>query len=95
MPLDSVTTQTTQVIIDAMEYLNKYGWCQDMAQLGGQMCLWGALRDAAGVRRPDLLNAACRRVALANDILDDNLPAWNDVPGRTKRQVIEALEKAL
>lgn len=95
MPLDGTTNPTTQVIVDAIDYLDRYGWCQDMPQHGARMCLWGALRNAAGADHPDLLKSALWRVATASDMGEIGVPAWNDAPGRTKQQVIAALQKAL
>ena len=95
MPLDSTHSPTTEVIAKAIDYFKDHGWCQGMAVYGGNRCLWGALRDAVRWGSPDMLKIVCRRVAVANDMPGEDIAAWNDAAGRTKQQVIEALENAL
>ncbi len=94
MPFDTTLDPTTDVILGAIDYLEKYGW-----RKGGKRgpdeegCVLQAMCAAAAHRAPDLLTRAVRRVERANGIIC--LPFWNDAQGRTKEQVLEALRNSL
>ena len=95
MPLDGTTFPTTEVIFGAIERLERWGWCQGRTINGTERCVFGAIRTAASGNEK-LMKAALWRVADANpEITPVGIAYWNDEPGRTKDQVIEALRRAL
>lgn len=72
------------------QLLREKGWCQGVGtDAQGQMCIMGCLLKASG-------HDAIQAVKLANKLrssLDHlSLVRWNDAPGRTKEEVIAALE---
>ncbi|SRR5216683_1820189 len=95
MPFDTTLDPTTDIILGAIDYLEQYRWCQYAAVRGNQRCVWGALREVAGESNRGMLDAACRRVEQMNNIPSFDLQDWNDVRGRTKDQVLDALRNSL
>jgi hypothetical protein len=80
-------TQIAEVIENAAEYLKEYGWRQLKAGVHGESrCLVGALSSAAGTYalHMDARKAVESHLWLAAAV-------WNDMPGRTKEEVIDAL----
>jgi hypothetical protein len=105
MPFDSTPEQTLdyagQLLLDAADILRRNGWVQKT--LGNRRtgyCLIGALRVAQcgtvfvpkGAAAEAGLGAALSRLHTATKCYD--AAAWNDEKGRTKDQVIAALEYA-
>ena len=101
MPLDGTTTPTTEIILGAIERLERYGWCQGHTMNGDERCVYGAIKNAVWHQffgqflDEGLVRATMRRVERANGIPDEGIAFWNDEPGRTKEGVIEALYRAL
>jgi hypothetical protein len=95
MPLDGTTTPTTEIILGAIERLERHGWCQGRSIHGAERCVFGAIRGAAWSFGGDWSGATCRRFERANGITQDEIAYWNDEPERTKEEVIEALRRAL
>ena len=93
MPFDSTLDPTTEVILGAIDYLERCGWTKGAAIVGSQRCIWGALREAA-MPNCRFVGAASDRIKRANGITVD-LPFWNDAQERTKEQVLEALRNSL
>lgn len=80
----------------------KKGWCQDSAYGANEkVCAWAGIR--ASVRdcpdfltlpeEDDLIEGAIKTFEQANRIT--NIIKWNDTPGRTQDEVIQAYEKAI
>lgn len=87
-------TEASRILRAAAAHLNLYGWCQNQLKDGLSACLVGAVYAAVGDMMPsDEIQAELnRRVRLS--IGRENIGAWNDVPGRTKEEVIDALNRA-
>ncbi len=95
MPLDGTATPTTEVILGAIERLERHGWCQGKSIHGAERCVFGAIRGAAWSFGGDWCWMTMRRVEAANGIPFETIAYWNDEPGRTKEEVVDALRKAL
>lgn len=87
------------IIKRAVEILNNEGWIQ--GSYGGHKtgyCLIGALHTAAYDIDSNLYDGAYGKVAhfltIDNNVTKQTLPRWNDAKGRTKEEVIAALEGA-
>ncbi len=85
------------VLRDAANLLRERGWAQGTYYRGGGYCLLGAIRMArfGGLIISDHDDLLYRSVmdAVGSRIHRD-IPDWNDVPGRTKEEVILLLETA-
>ena len=87
-----------QVLRRAAESLRRNGWLQgDEGRPGRPRCPLGALSGAS--RTKDELIAGAKMFTSALGLewthaLGLNIAAWNDVPGRTAEEVIEAMERA-
>lgn len=80
-----------EVLLEAAEYLELYGWIQgEMGAFGGPCCIVGATVsvDPLGEARAEAQLAVRRYLSV------DSLPLWNDAPGRTAAEVIAALRGA-
>jgi hypothetical protein len=83
-----VLDQVSLNLLAAAEYIEKHGWCQKRASNSlGQVCLFGALNRVTN----NLSNSEYDRVY---KVLNDQPINWNDEPGRTKEEVVNALRKA-
>lgn len=92
-----------QHLLNAAQYIRDHGWCQLTSKNDkGEVCLEGAISQgvlqAQGVKKynkqtSDLFCAADRKV---RRYLQLTYPShyWNDQNGRTKEEVIAALEGA-
>lgn len=80
-----------QVLLDAAESIEKYGWCQGRGGVnGGPRCALGALVHAANNERSLYAGAL---LGLTR-IIGSGVVYWNDAPERTKAEVIAALRAA-
>ncbi|SRR5216684_3287307 len=93
MPFDTTLDPTTDVILGAIDHLQRYGWIKGYSRLGIARCIKGALLEKTGANNR-LFDAAIRRVKKANGIEID-LAFWNDAQDRTKEQVIDAMRNSL
>jgi len=95
MPFDSTPDPTTDIILGAIEYLERHGWCQGAVAQGDNVCIVGAVRAVGGSHNP-AYGPAMWRISRAIDNLGPaGVIAWNDAAGRTKEEVIEVLYKSL
>ncbi len=70
------------------------GWCQYQGDDGlGNVCASTALNRATN--RNQSFSTDHARFALVSAIEWENIPAWNDHPGRTKAEVLEAFDRAI
>jgi hypothetical protein len=95
-----------EIFEKAAEILEQRGWCQNsMENAAGALCYSGALRVAAMgslTAKPwnDTLNQVSlrqwyefnRAYCWAENVLNDSIPEWNDVPGRTMEEVIDHMK---
>lgn len=93
--------QWRQDLLHAAEFLEIYGWCQGrMGDLSGRVCAYGAIKEASGSDyfREPLYKFATHLGLLyrAGDIrsMAGEVARWNDVPTRTKQEVLNALREA-
>jgi len=92
--------EVSQHILRAVDYIIQHGWCQnELASNDGRVCLQGALIETdpnnsviAPQRTIAFLDANRRiRRAIGNGLYSHD---WNDVPIRTKEDVIAKLREA-
>ncbi len=79
-----------QALLDAASLIEQRGWCQGTAERDGALCMLRAI----GIAAPsvDILVAADKAlVKLLNTRFGQ---VWNDVPGRTKEEVVAMLRRA-
>lgn len=89
-PQEQHLTKQQQILLDAAQYIRVHGWCQGYLKDGtGGVCVLGAITTVH--KDPYLMGASIEKL----EAYIHSWPAkWNDVPGRTKEQVIQALEEA-
>jgi hypothetical protein len=82
----------TEVLLGAADYIEQHGWCQGMGRNGEAVCVAVALKIVAGYRI-FIAEEAGRRLArsLGIGLYRYSIPCWNDEPGRTQVEVVEAL----
>ena len=96
-----------QGVLREAEVLVAEGWCSGadardgagaaVAALDPAATCWslpGALAVVAGMPGVDLDSLAVALTGLASVISEDSLSEWNDRPGRTQAQTLEALSAA-
>ena len=91
---------TSEVMRRAKEVLSEEGWQQGAYSADwhrGPFCVYGALIEACGAwQRQHVITV---HTQVLTDVLYVNwgigcIEGWNDVPGRTFDQVIDALDRA-
>lgn len=83
----------SEILLAAADDLRTNGWCQHAERDGRSHCAVGAIRELRGSwNEPDHARAAedYLRRAIGGGRIDE----WNDTPGRTADEVIEALHAA-
>ena len=90
-----------KVLLEAADYIEWHGWCQHVvSNAKGEVCAMGAIAECLSRRGNGSSFAARERVwGYLSKYLNGSLPAlaleiWNDMPGRTKEQVVAALRGA-
>jgi hypothetical protein len=103
MPFDNlpveVSNPTAEAIARAIELLETKGWRQNVREdADGQRCLIGALagNDARAWPALEVIRAVHRVLPLPFQRGPSSwtLIGWNDVPGRTKHDVLRLLRRA-
>jgi hypothetical protein len=90
--------QTIQDLTDAVEYLETHGWAQGYDFDGkGNVCAFGAIRGVTGDDNAQFVSEQTRdRCSNAGRafyrIMGQDIVTWNDMQGRTKFEVIRALQ---
>jgi hypothetical protein len=90
--------QTIQDLENAVEYLITHGWAQGYDFDGkGNVCAFGAIRGVTGDDNPQFVSEQTRdRCSNAGRafyrFMGQDIVTWNDMEGRTKHEVIRALE---
>jgi hypothetical protein len=85
-----------QILINAADKIEKYGWIQGSLVTNRGVCVLGAL-GGWGMAEGYECDANRKLLAHINLSSPDNpwsLAAWNDEPGRTKAEVLTALREA-
>ena len=92
MPFDSLPSvkrldRIDESILEAARYLQEHGWIQGRARdRMGRTCLYGALEFI------DLYSSTMALGRIGKYLGVINPVHWNDVKGRTKDEVIDALQ---
>lgn len=84
-----------QHCLEAAEYIREHGWCQGKwGDAWGRVCIMGALHKVLpeGEQFREYYNPAVNH--LTQMLLGTCPVAFNDVPWRTKEEVIALLERA-
>jgi hypothetical protein len=93
-PQPTNTQTTSSVCLQAAEILREKGWVQDVMHSDQGYCMVGAIEAAARGShhfRFAVQDAVNRHLGRHKS---DALSVWNDMPGRTREEVIAALEAA-
>ncbi len=98
-------TEHGKIYLEAANLLEKKGWCQRMATLGGKVCMGEALYKATF--STELSSSEHHLTAdppkrekwksvnnALSKFIGRDVVGWNDTPGRTKAEVIEKLREA-
>jgi hypothetical protein len=84
---------TIAALLAGRLYLEEFGWQQDnYGGLDGPACAIGTFYYGAHVDGEPMFDACSTLVEV---IHANAIPAWNDAPGRTKRQVLNAFGRAV
>lgn len=84
-----------EILRAAAERIRTGGWCQGrLGDCDGPVCALGAIKVAMGGHPLGALGDTGRAAlkAVNETVGADSLVLWNDAPGRTAEQVIEAFE---
>lgn len=83
------------VLDDAADYIEANGWCQKhLESPTGEVCASGAIRAVEpGAAWGDGYDALALFLGLDNWLVS-SIPRWNDAPGRTEQEVLDAFRAA-
>jgi hypothetical protein len=93
MPFDSLPIirrldKIDRSILEAARYIQEFGWIQrESRDLKGQVCIYGALSEFGNMY---LVHTAMERIQKYIGV--KNIVNWNDGKGRTKEEVVDALQ---
>lgn len=99
-PALDLTLTPQDVCALAADLLEEHGWCQGMARsANGKHCISGGLFEVTHSSLSDLSRGCCRMYEEALQLVQMtisriNIPEWNDRPGRTKEEAVDALRRA-
>ena len=97
LPRRDRLAQPDAVLLRAAEIVAERGLCQGPWRPGGSLCAAGAVGQAAeeqGLSRGEMQRHLLRFAGLLGGSDFQDVHTWNDAPGRTAPEVIEALERA-
>lgn len=84
-----------QHLLEAAQYIRKFGWAQRTAiEDDGRVCVVGALYRVCPKGTLDDDARFFRQFLEKREGWKEDAPAWNDKRGRTKEEVVAALESA-
>ncbi len=98
MPLDgSQLNPAVQHLINAKNYLQEHGWCPNGAGgEGGTVCIATAIAiTTTGDRFPAEVISAISRTIGVHPPIGVAIGVWNDAPGRTIEEVLDAFDRAI
>lgn len=102
--IDYVNSLVKKAAIDVLKDARKrveQGWCQGKYQDGDEFCASGAIRYAAFVKevsfevRAMAMSEFRAQIRQTTNGLYSNIPEWNDVPVRTKEQVLGMFDECV
>lgn len=85
------------LLLRAAEIVRERGLCQGTWRPGGPLCAAGALGlagAALGLTRSEMEARLLRFAGGLGGSAISDIHSWNDAPGRTAGEVVEALERA-
>ncbi|MGH3019848.1 MAG: DUF6197 family protein [Gaiellaceae bacterium] len=85
------------VLLRAAEIVRERGLCQGPWRTGGPLCAAGAVGEAGKDHGLDRAEMEARVVRFARALGGSDVShvhCWNDAPGRSAGEVVEALERA-
>lgn len=93
-----MSADTLRILREASALLTPPGnWCQDKAMRGAACCLLQALQSVPSANNGRAYMRAYRAVAYltTGDSSVGSIVTWNDAPGRTHAEVLDALDRAI
>jgi hypothetical protein len=97
LPFDGTKLDdVTKLLIEGRERIEQ-GWCQGRFEAKGSFCMLGAIRydhQTTKWRRAARKRLA-RALGLGQEADGNHIPNWNDAPGRTKDEVLQAFDRAI
>ena len=97
MPFDGNVSVVTQYLLDAKQRLLDSGWVRHTMQTKDGYCMIGAMR-AGDPKNYNISHLRVVQKAYGHLIAVTGfigIATWNDSPGRTKAQVLEAYDRAI
>lgn len=92
-PTEVELDEADQHLLQAADYINQYGWCQGtFKNEQGQVCIVGAL--GAVTQQYKSIHIYSQMRLKITKLIGCGATIWNDVPGRTKDEVVAMLRKA-
>jgi hypothetical protein len=85
------------VLLRAAELVRGRGFCQGPWRRGGPLCAAGAVGQAGeelGLIRPEMEVRILQFARALGGSAFSDVHSWNDTPGRTAGEVMEALQRA-
>lgn len=84
-----------EILNKAADLLETNGWCHGYYKdMDGNLCAAGATYEADHSGSVDADHVLLEYVSTQRDIPWPSVEAWNDTPGRTPEEVIEAMRAA-
>jgi hypothetical protein len=89
-------TDVQRVLLRAAEIIEERGWCRAAYIENGRLCAVGAIATAAEGNAFSLAPRVERAIRSFNDFIGGSvrIEAWNDAPGRTQSEIVNALRSA-
>jgi len=85
-------TPAAKILLEAITYLEIFGWCQNLAYYGPKRCAGAALDPDCKATQPERTQAIW---ALMEANGGEIIPTWNDEPGRTFEEIRSTFYRAI
>src|SRR5882672_8217887 len=86
-----------KIYLEMIDTINERGWCQGhLIDINGSVCAAGAYSETQILSTDNdisIWKASHKAWQTLVHSVGDSVAEWNDVPGRTKEQVIEKLKE--
>jgi hypothetical protein len=87
---ESMEREARRVLDRAADYITRRGWCRsEWFDLHDRACIGGAVHTYASSPQVESL-----ALSMVEREVGDRPDRWQDAPGRTKAEVIDALQRA-
>ena len=88
--MSSYSEQVKKDARAAADYIREHGWCQNVLESDGRVCMYGAIERIA----PEHDNRSRMLIeALRENVPEYLIAQFNDASGRTKEEVLEVFDK--